>query len=568
MWGLADEAAESVCAAFSERLKALVAETAAILAPTGAARTAPPTTAATMSSTGPEASLQQMVLQELRPYLNRCCTDRFARMIEGIQAKLTSIQEQLLERVEIQASLPLVNQAALIGRICVRLLSAIQAPLCELLGATQPQGKPEIAATGHSATFSFIQRAFLSAGHMAYRVWTRFIAGVFADELRKEMTVWLKLWGSASASSSGQQPQVPALVGTPAGASVPIPLEPSQYIHRLLFAFQRELHRVEGYRLDKEVLERAISDLVAALLGVIEEALGVASAASSLSSPLSPPGLSSSPSSLSLGGKDVKTTLSLSQPASFQLLYDMQFLFAVLRLPPPQTGQSSLSSATSALSVATGKQQENWRARLVAILEAAEAGIDPIDLASSREAMQARLQLHLQRCAILYGPLIGQNPFPALSYSEGRPVQVTAPVSSTAKTEVKASPFAPKTAAAAASPPAGSVQGESPSLVLLAPLSGRIPSLPVTLYPIKAGVEPSPAPSPRAAATPGKAQSAAALAAAKPMPPLSSFVDQGTESNSTTSSSSSGASSAVNAVAAATATFQTRAASILRGFGL
>lgn len=180
--------------------------------------------------------------------------------------------------------------------------------------------------------------------------------------------------------------------GAPLGLYLPV--HASASVSRLLFQVHHHYYRAFGYQAHADALTALLRDVGHAVLGVVEKRV-----------------TRPAPGSLE---PNEEILSQLPPHAALQMMFDVQFLFAVLRLPP-NSSTPRAAAGPSGLSLAIGASAEP-RARYAALLAAFESHLgtklDQIDWMSSRAAFASNLAAATTRGATLFGVLARANPFP------------------------------------------------------------------------------------------------------------------------------------------------------------
>jgi len=125
-----------------------------------------------------------------------------------------------------------------------------------------------------------------------------------------------------------------------------------------------EVYRVHGHFVSQEVLACVITDVTASVLAVLTDF--------------------------------TETHASkLTEHAALQLVFDIKYLFSVLRLPK-----------------AIKERGQNPRESLFALLRIVEAVVDPIDYALAGPGISSRISQLMVSSAVMFGILVRVNPFP------------------------------------------------------------------------------------------------------------------------------------------------------------
>lgn len=259
----------------------------------------------------------------------------------------------------------------------------------------------------------------------------------------------------------------------------------SPSIFQLLFQLHQHYYRLLGFHVHSSILVWLLSDVSLALLAVFEsKIIGASADATAKVAGVESIGGGG-------GGGGERALEQLSSDAMLQLLFDVQFLFAVMRLPPSAAAtkaptprlQLDLNGTTTA---AGGLDARGRYAQLLSAFESrCSSELDQIDWMSSRAAFAANHHAAVQRSAMLFGLLCKSNPFPAVTTTIGGAAPSTpGPLSYDG---------AAAGGASTAAQPAASIN----ILPLAAPIT-RILPLSASLYPSR---HPQPVAPPKPAAT-------------------------------------------------------------------
>lgn len=318
---------------------------------------------------------------ELRPFIHTTATEAIAKLTNAIRSRLKGLEAQILEPSGAHSPTSLVDQTIFVSRVCAYLLAASK-PLKQL-------EEFEISETGGQ---SFVHQAISNVYRAGLGIWTRFTAFTLSDSLRLALASWLQQW-----RVNAQPIQMPV----DSANQMSIPAQPSPCISQFLLQLMEEVYRVFGHVVSQDVIASLITDVTASALAVLSEFADSHAA-------------------------------KFTDSAAIQFVFDVKYLFSVLRLPKAKEGGI------------------NPRENLFALLQKVEAVVDPIDYALVRPVLSSRIAQLMVTSAVMFGVLIKVNPFPE--------------------------PFPPAAAAAE--------QKESAAMVV-APAIARIQTLPIKLYPSK-----------------------------------------------------------------------------------
>jgi hypothetical protein len=373
-----------------------------------------------------------------------------------------------------RATLEYVEQSVFISRVCHELvkqqqLMSLESILAQQRGgpnASTPRGRTSAVST--SAPSSSLSLTLSSTSRTAYRIWTRYIASLVAEDLEVEWEEWWSEMSSLSATTAlGTQYEKQLfsnrshLNGAPP-LGLYLPVHPSGFISRLLFRVHHHYYRSYGYHIQSDILQALLTDVDQAVLGVVQGKVGVKKQEGGAGVQKSEDGLKR-----------------LSSASVLQLMFDVQFLFALLRLPPSTAASSAAAKAAggpkallSDNAAASGDLRTQYSSLLALFDAHLSRSLDQIDWVTSKPTFIANLHAAVTRSAVLYGVMAKTNPFPTTL-----PAMVSAPGA------------APSTSFEALGGGGGGGGGQSAPLAVnivpLAPVPAKILPLPTSLYPSK-----------------------------------------------------------------------------------
>lgn len=303
-----------------------------------------------------DRSMKALLRVELRPFVHSTCTECMAKLTNNIRLRLTGLEAQILETGP-QFSLSLVDQAVFVSRVC-----------CYLLGCSKPL--QELAALEMSETDgrTFAQQSLQNVGRAGLSIWTRFTAFILSDSLRGALGKWLEQWRL--------NPTQAVLWPVENVSSISVPVQPSACVSQFLFRLMDEVYRVHGHFVSQEVLACVITDLTASVLAVLNDFIQAHSA-------------------------------QFTEHAALQLVFDIKYLFSVLRLPKAKTVEGP-----------------SPREQLLELLQTVENVVDPIDYVVASSIINIRIAQLMTTSVVMFGIFVRANPFSEPFPSPTQPEQI------------------------------------------------------------------------------------------------------------------------------------------------
>jgi hypothetical protein len=370
------------------------------------------------------SSLRSFIQAELTPHIHRMYSSLVAALVNDLRKKLGDLEAGVLNsmssasRWKSAQCIELVEQAVFIGRVCYSITQ--QPSLMSFTRLLDNSSSNNSSSTIFSPTnaSSAVQASLSTTARSAFRIWTRYTAAIVHEQFEANFNPWLQANNTfANAFTNKVLSQT---------IPIAIPTHESSYIGELLLTLQERVYTIYGYQVQGEILTWLLNDLSNAILTALQSKV-------------------KSPAHFN----------KLSSNSKLQLFFDIQYLFAVLRL-------SSLS--------ANNDDRQRYTQIISTIDNQLNIELDAVNWTVSKPHMNNTLYQAIQRTNLLYGLLIRFNPLPPVFNYQ--PAKLAAAVNKPAPKDAKDS--------------VGETQQFAINLISLAPAGARVlPLSAASLYPSK-----------------------------------------------------------------------------------
>ena len=383
-------------------------------------------------------NLPRFLDDELSPSIHRLYTASVHSMAEQLKRRLAALDHSVLTLMASESSWrsnecrALVERAVFIGRCCASITQQTAfASFSQALQHQHSAAQHQSAATFTLPSFSSssapssmpsssspIVAALSSTARSAFRIWSRFVAATVSDEMETSFAAWRRTMTDAQRQRSSAVDSN-ALVA---------PVQPSAYIHRVLWSVQQHTYSTHGYQTPNEVLRWMMQDTAIAVTAVIQAQMDAHNHNS---------GSHDEQQQQQQQQAQPRAAPFAAAPLSvlLQLYFDLLFLLSMMRLPsdaagPPRTATHSSHQPSSGLAV------------LQSVEDALAARVSLAGWPALRTSVVSSCIAALQRTQLLFGLLAKRNPLTPLQMDgalDGSPVTMT-PATAHNNTSTSAAP--------------------------------------------------------------------------------------------------------------------------------
>jgi len=446
-------------------------------------------------------TLQRYLNDELAPLFTRKYGQLIDGLVKQIKKQLRDLESFILSSLSdatswaSESTRKRVDQAVFLARVCSMLarskdmeLDAGKLTMAMTMNANNtPALPPSFSPSSSSSSSSSFHSSLHTVSRHAFRIGTRVLATRCSEEFLVAFNQWIDLQmklqsqthpdkqlpGSDETTNNGTASESIANMNesdgiktyyekifsnacvttpeTPLGLFLPVHVSP--FIAQLLFELHAQYYRLFGWKLwksksgrsggagvDGSVIEWMLQDVGVACMQMLEQALSIHDTTQH-----------DAPSNSAASQQDA-VLHRLSSYSLMQLLFDVLYLFGVLRLPAASITQrfkpSTLAAQIAAVSSITTSSSSGGgvgasispsstltspssspRARFLSLVSSIESvlecRVDPIDWYASRPTFLNNVQQAMMRSSMQYGLACKSNPLPHLLPSMPRNVPAT-----------------------------------------------------------------------------------------------------------------------------------------------